>query len=147
MDIRLYSRTGVYVDYPDISELTKRETADSTTAQGIEVIANKVVKFLLTQKGSDALDPDYGGVALHYGQISESFIPRLTMELQNDIYRCRSFIKETEKFLPDSVEKLKNLVLVKVKYNPRISPDRVDVYIEIITNKENRALVAIPSKG
>lgn len=146
MDLRLYSNTGTYDSYPDISEYTNRSKSDSNSATGIEVIANKVVKFLLTYKGTDALDPDYGGVALHYGQISEAFMPRFSMEMQNDVYRCRDFIRKTELALPSTAEKMQNILLQDIKYNPRISPDRVDVYIEIVTTLNNRALVALPNR-
>lgn len=146
MDLRLYLNTGTYDSYPDVSELTSRSKADSYNATGIEVIANKVVKFLLTYKGTDALDPDYGGIALHYGQISESFMPRFSMEMQNDVQRCREFIRKTELSLPSTAEKMRNLILQDIKYNSKISPDRVDVYIEIITTSNNRALVALPNR-
>lgn len=146
MDVRLYSSTGKYVDISSSSELTNSALADALVASGIEVLGNKVVKFLLTQKGSDALDPNYGGVALHYGQISKAFIPRLTLEMQNDILRCREYLRKAESGLSKSTEKISNIVLQDIKYDELASPDRVDVYIEIITTKNNRALVALQSR-
>lgn len=147
MDVRLYNNTGTFEDVYDISELTAKAHADDKNATPIEVIANKVVKFLLTSKGSDAFDSDYGGVALHYGQISESFMPRFTLEMQNDVRRCKEFIRITETALDVSREKLSNIILRDIKYNFKNTPDRVDVYIEIITNKNNTAIVAVPSVG
>ena len=145
MDVRLYS-TGSYVDYEKTSELTKKALADDVNASGLEVLGNKVVKFLLTQKGTDAFDPEYGGVALHYGQISKAFIPRLTIEMQNDISRCREFIRRTEAGLASGVEKISNIILKDIVYDPISLPDRVDVYIEIVTNQNNKALVALQSR-
>lgn len=145
MDVRLY-RSGSYVDYEKTSELTTKALADDTNASGLEVLGNKVVKFLLTQKGTDAFDPEYGGVALHYGQISKAFIPRLTIEMQNDISRCREFIRRTEAGLASGTEKIANIILKDIRYDPISLPDRVDVYIEIVTNQNNKALVALQSR-
>lgn len=146
MDVRLYSISGVYEDFEKTSELMRKSLADDAVATGLEVLGNKVVKFLLTQKGTDALDPEYGGVALHYGQISKAFIPRLTLEMQNDISRCREFIRRTEAGAKAGTEKISNIVLKDIRYDPLSMPDRVDVFIEIITNKNNKALVALASR-
>ena len=147
MDIRLYNNTGKYEAYTDASELTAKSKADDPNANGLEILANKVVKFLLTYKGTDALEPEYGGIALHYGQIAKSFMPRFTLEMQNDVYRCRAYLRSAEKLLPNTREKIADIIIKDIRYNDRLSPDRVDVFIEIITNKNNRALVAIPSRG
>ena len=147
MDVRLYNNTGTFEDAYDISELTSKAFADDKNATNIEVIANKVVKYLLTSKGSDALDSEYGGVALHYGQISESFMPRFTLEMQNDVRRCKEFIRRSEMSLSADMEKMSNIILRDIRYNFKTTPDRVDVYIEIITNKNNTAIVAVPSVG
>lgn len=33
--------------------------------------------------------------------------------------------------------------VLDIRYNARLSPDRVDVYLEILTTKNNRAVVAL----
>lgn len=147
MDIRLYNRTGIYEDYTNASELTSKAKSYDANATGIEVIGNKVVKYLLTYKGTDALDPDYGGVALHYGQISKAFMPRFSLEMHNDVQRCKNFIRKTQRILSDSYEKMSDIILKDIRYNPSLTPDRVDVYIEIITTKNNRAIVAVSNKA
>lgn len=132
MDIKLYNFKERDTELP-------RSELEDAPASGLEVIANKVVKFLLTSYGSDALDPEYGGRALQVTQFSEQYIPKLRLELEEDIKRCLSYIKKYSK----NEEKLMHLILVNLKYDPVLSPGRVDAYIELITNKNNRALLDV----
>lgn len=146
-DVRLYNGSGnTTVRESSTSEHMTRSIAGDPVAYGLEVLGNKVVKFLLTYKGTDAFNPEYGGVALHYGQISESFIPRLTLEMQNDLSRCKEFIQRTELSMANTEERLSNIVLKEIRYAPAVDPGRVDVSIEIVTNKKNRAVVSLTSR-
>lgn len=140
MDLRLYNPTGE-VEPDSFSEYTTQARVDDTIAKGIEVIGGKVVKYLLTGKGSDAFNPEYGGTALHHQQISRQHIPKLRLELLNDLRNCRKFIQDTEKDVHG--ERLSLLNLLNVRYREDLTPTRVDVHIEVITNRNNRAVVAL----
>ena len=51
LDLRLYSPTGNYADRNNVSEYMQLVRPDDPSALDIEVIAGKVVKFLLTSRG------------------------------------------------------------------------------------------------
>ena len=140
LDLRLYSPTGNYADRNNVSEYMQLVRPDDPSALDIEVIAGKVVKFMLTSRGSDAFSPDYGGVSMHHTQISQAFIPQLTLEVHDDVRRCTEFIKNTD---GNEQERLLRINVLDIRYNALLSPDRVDVYLEILTTKNNRAVVAI----
>lgn len=140
LDLRLYNPTGNYTDQTNSSEYMQLVRPEDPSASGIEVIAGKVVKYLLTGRGSDAFDPGYGGVSMHHTQISQAFIPQLTLEVHDDVRRCTEFIKRTD---GNDQERLLRINVLDIRYNARLSPDRVDVYLEILTTKNNRAVVAL----
>ena len=137
LDLRLYNPTGNYTDQTNSSEYMQLVRPEDPSASGIEVIAGKVVKYLLTGRGSDAFD---GGVSMHHTQISQAFIPQLTLEVHDDVRRCTEFIKKTD---GNDQERLLRINVLDIRYNARLSPDRVDVYLEILTTKNNRAVVAL----
>ena len=134
LDLRLYNPTGNYTDQTNSSEYMQLVRPEDPSASGIEVIAGKVVKYLLTGRGSDAFDPGYGGVSMHHTQISQAFIPQLTLEVHDDVRRCTEFIKRTD---GNDQERLLRINVLDIRYNARLSPDRVDVYLEILTTKNN----------
>ncbi len=146
-DMRLYCATGIYDGVEKTSEQMDRVVADDPVTTGIEVIAGKVVKFLLTEKGSDAFNPLYGGTSMHYKQISPTFLPQYKLEVFRDVENCRKFLMEADLEYEVDGEKLQTLNLLKVVYDPLRSPDRVDVYIEIITTLGKRAVVAITPRS
>ena len=140
VDLRLYTPTGNYADQNNSSEYMQLVRPEDPSALGIEVIAGKVVKYMLTSRGSDAFDPDYGGVSMHHTQISQAFLPQLTLEVHDDVQRCTGFIKRSD---GNNQERLLRINVLDIRYNARLTPDRVDVYLEILTTKNNRAVVAI----
>lgn len=145
MDILLYNPDNSYVTYNGITaEGTKAALLSGRTANRTETIANKVVKFLLTPIGSDTLEPEYGAYLPTYTQIAESAIPRLYVELQDDLRRCAQYIIKKEKDLDDSQEKLQELNLIEVAYAPENLRGVLVVRIEVITTFNNNALVNIP---
>lgn len=143
LDLRLYSPTGNYADRNRLSEYMQLVKPDDPSALDIEVIAGKVVKFMLTSRGSDAFVPEYGGVSMHHAQICKTFIPQLTLEVHDDVRRCTEFIKNTDSH---DQERLLRINVLDIRYNAILSPDRVDVYLEILTTKNNRAVVAITTR-
>ena len=146
LDIRFYTDTGRYFDLYKSDEYMQEVLPDAPSATSIEVIAGKVVKYLLTEKGTDAFDPLYGGTAMHYRQISTQFIPQLTFELYADVEACISYIKKTEENVGIDGERLANVIVRDVRYDPVNSPDRLDVYIEVVTTYGKRTVVCINNK-
>lgn len=145
MDTRLYTSVGSVTRSPtEHYELMEEARAVAEPANGIEILGGKVVKFLLTEKGSDAFEPEYGGTALHHTQISQSFIPKLRLELLEDLDRCAQFIKRSDLNIPlySDAERLYALNLKDVQYN-RQTPNRLDVYLEIISTTGKREVVTI----
>lgn len=143
LDMRLYSPSGIYVDSQLVSEEMDRVVPDDPTATGMEVIAGKVVKFMLTEKGSDAFNQDYGGTSMHWLQIAPQSLPQFKREVFQDVQNCIKFLKNAELDNEVTGERLYTINLLRVAYDPRLSPNRVDVYLEIITTLGKRAVVAI----
>mgnify|MGYP006873166750 CR=1 FL=1 len=146
LDIRLYKSTADYDVVDLISEEMTRAYPDDPTARSIEVIGGKVVKFLLTRKGTDAFNPDYGGTALHNNQISESYLPQIALELNIDVENCYNFIKATELSADVVGEKLLRIDIDDIAYDPDVDPTRIDVYLTIYTTYGKHAVVAITNK-
>lgn len=142
MDIRLYS-SGEIRRSPNAFwvERLNRGRASDDPAKDLEIIANMVTKFLLTYVGTDALDKDYGGVSMHYSNISKAFIPKLTFEVLEDLARCRQYFSTMR--MSGSGEGIKDIILQKIVYNEDTIPDRIEIHIEIITTKDRRALLAL----
>lgn len=137
MDIKLYMRPdkNLQTEHMSIASLS------DTHADGLETLANKVVRFLLTTKGSFIFDPEYGSTAFAYSQVSREFIPKLRLEVQRDITRCFKYIKSTENPLDTSDRaKLGSLILRAVEYNP-YKTTGCAVKIEIITTTGNTSLL------
>lgn len=145
MDILLYNPDNTHVSYSgQDAEGTIPAKLSGRTATRTEAIANKVVKFLLTPIGSDALDREYGSYIATYTQIAENEIPRLYIELQGDINRCLSFIKAVERDLDDGIEKLESMRIETLKYAPENIRGMLLIRIVIMTTFSNDALVNIP---
>lgn len=147
-DLRLYRRSGRYETVARrVAEIQAEVAAGADTARGVECIAGKVVKYLLTQQGSDAFAPDYGGTALHVAQIAATHLPRLRLDVQADILRCVAYLSRAEQELPAGAERLQTVTLLGVDYDPAARSGGVSVRIEILTTRGNRALVALGNDG
>lgn len=143
LDLRLYKPSGIFEDTAKVSEEMERVHPEDPSARSIEVIAGKVVKFMLTERGSDAFNAEYGGTSMHYLQMSPTFLPQYKREVFQDVENCIRFIKETEANQGVTGERLETIKVIRIAYNPRITPWRVDVYLEVITTKGKRAVVAL----
>ncbi len=147
LDMRLYKPSGEFVDSRADSESMNRVLPEDPSAKSIEVIAGKVVKFMLTEKGSDAFNPEYGGTSMHYLQISPQFLPQLRREVFADVEACTRFVKKAEVSGGVSGERLEKISVLKVQYEPRLTPNRFDVFLEVFTTAGNRAVVALKGKN
>lgn len=146
LDMRLYKPTGNYEDVQQYIEQMERVIPDDPTARSIEVIAGKVVKYMLTEKGSDAFDSSYGGTSMHYQQLSPEYLPQFKREVAVDVQNCERYIKEKEESNSVTGERLHSIKLLRVEYNPYITPGRVDVYLEVFTTYGKHACVAITTR-
>lgn len=142
-DMRLYEPSNQYEDIYQVTENMNRVLPDDPTATSIEVIAGKVVKFMLTEKGSDAFEPEYGSISMHYQQMSPSFLPQFKREVAMDVENCYRFIKKAEAANNVEGELLAKINVLKIVYDALRTPWRVDVYIEIITTYGKHAVVSI----
>lgn len=141
MDIRLFNASGQFVDKHNSSELMESSSLEKISASRLEVIGNKVVKFLMTSYGSDAFEPTYGSKAMFNSQISSQYVPILKLEFMNDLQRCAEFIKKSEN--SSNTEVLSTLSLVDLVYDPDTSPTAIHVYIKITTSENNSAVLQV----
>ena len=148
-DLRLYRRTGEYDSKFQNSEWVTTSTGSmgpllgSQTARGVEILANKVVKFLKTTYGSDVLAPTYGSRAFNTSLISQAYLPKFRLELEKDISRCVEFIKVTEDNPYFTGDKLSEINIREVIYDPNAKPSRLDIFLGITTESGVKALLAI----
>lgn len=145
MDLRLYNidnSTMVSLD----SDILESSSTQQDKSNGIEVLANKVVKFLLTIQGSDITDPDYGCTLPGYTLISDLEVPRLQLQLVADIERCARYIKTTEYAGSDADMdiRLASIELIKLSYDKSIARDTLQVYIRITAKSAEEAVLQIP---
>ena len=159
MDIKIYHPgeipTGVeaFTRYNDklekyayknsTSEKYKESPLTDAPVNTLEVIGGKVVKFMLTAKGSDAFAPEYGANLTLYNFINKSLAARIKFDISRDIFRCAEYIKGTEKSLPINSEKLLAIIFLEFRYSMDIRT-RFDVYLEIRTTKKHIALLNVP---
>ena len=139
MDLKLYVRPSeaASIEHMDFAGL------ETPCATGVEILANKVVKFLLTTKGSDALDPEYGSTAFSYTQVSKDFLQRLRIEIQRDITRCFRFIKSTESSLDISSRALLGSIILRDVSLTVGKASGCTVKIEIVTTSGTTAILDI----
>lgn len=127
-----------------VSDQMLESTLSMTPATGSGVLANKVVKFLLTSKGSDALDPEYGCYLVNFSQVSGNQIPRLQMEILDGISACTKYIKASEDAKAPPEERLKKITLEDLKYGAPLAKDCVHIYLKITTMAGTQALLEFP---
>lgn len=133
MDLRLFEEVSV-------STPMAWSTLKGSKTSRLETIANKVVKYMLTDQGSDMLEPYYGipQWTLVYNDMS-----RLTYEISNTLSKCEVYIKAGENKLPDTTEKLAKLSLVKLDASSRVT---LHVHLSILTTFNNYALLDVSKK-
>lgn len=145
IDLRFYkSDNDITKTISEFYERMELSSSSEPVASSIEILAGKVVKYLLTARGSDAFDPDYGGTAFHYTQLSEAYIPKFRLEVLDDLSRCADYIRtKSEAQLSDydtETDRLYTINLIDIKYTILT---RIDVYIEIISTKGKHHVVTI----
>lgn len=140
-DVKLYNRSGrfPYDDEP-IEELDKLALDSDKVTSRKEIIANKVLKYFLTEKGSDFISPEYGVRSLPVDQMSEDYFPKFKLELEEDIRRCIEYFKKTER---KHRERLARINVKKIRKRDEESHGKIELILDVITNKNNRASVEL----
>lgn len=110
---------------------------------GLELIVGKVVKFLLTELGSDLFDPAYGSTWVGMAQVSGSYLPRLRVTINSDLQRCVAYITEQEKSLPPSTERLQSVTFEGFKKDSSTGVEVILLSIRVRTTQNNIAIFSI----
>lgn len=133
-DLRYFIGTDIM--YDELNENTAQATLLAPPTTAGEVLANKVVKYLLTYRGTDALEPYYGGTALHQTQVGKNYVVQLRSMMQSDIADCISYIKSTE---TDYTEyKLGDVKLVEFTFDETAKGIQLHVHIAVYDTDGNK---------
>lgn len=146
MDFTLYKIAGkVHIGNDIISGYTVDCAPDEpTTRERLRVICNKVLKYLLTYRGSDAYDASYGSRAIHRTHISPSLLPEIRIELIEDIADCTRYLQAAEREkLSDDEERLESITLISMNYDRQLDPTRLDIHLLVRTTYGNRAVIEV----
>lgn len=143
-DIKLFAYNKPFVANSNETFLEYSSNAITMpSAKDDEVIINKVLKFLLTEKGTDLFDPEYGSNWVILSRsISIDNLDRLSIEVTNDIERCKSYLKDSSDqfdtilfngFRKVSVTDINQiLVLISIKI---IKPDNSIIHLALPVNR------------
>ena len=140
-DLRYFIGTDIM--YDDLNENTAKATILAPPTTAGEVLANKVVKYLLTYRGSDAIEPYYGGTALHQHAFSKSYITQLRTMMLSDITDCISYIKSTESEYTEY--KLGDVKLEAFEYSQTAKDIQLHVHIAVYDSEGNKTPLFIKS--
>ncbi|MCB5270532.1 MAG: hypothetical protein LHW56_01655 [Candidatus Cloacimonetes bacterium] len=142
-DLRIYRRTGNFdVIYQGAEEMEGSLLSEAPAA-AIEVLANRVVKFMLTSRGTDVFDSDYGSYLPTYTQVAQSLVPRMRLEVMDDLKRCQAYLQQADQE-QDNSYKLFSLTLREFRYDPTKDRGRIDVVIEVLSVEGEKALLDLP---
>lgn len=133
MDLKLFN-SGSTVDFGVNNLVLNKLESDyitSPTTSRLEDIANKVVKFLLTEYGSNAFDTTYGSNWIKLVQISQDYIPQYIMTISSDIESCVSYIKNNELSLSTSIEKLYTVKFNGLEFSTAELSSNTEILISI----------------
>lgn len=145
MDMTLFTLEG-HVQIKN--EIARRMVAHAkvdadTTHERLRIICNKVLKYLMTARGTDAFDASYGGTALHGRNVSRELLPEIRRNLLQDIADCTAYLKSAESEKVNSlVECLDRIVLVSLEYD-RTVPTELLVRLHIYTTYGNSAVIEV----
>lgn len=140
-DIKLYSRSGKFpYDEEPIEELDEGYLDASTVTSRLDIIANKVLRYFLTEKGTDQFSPEFGVKSLPISQMNESYFPKFKLEVEEDVSRCLNYYKNSER---RHKERLARINIEEIRLRDEDKPGKVELVLEIVTNKSNRGTIEI----
>lgn len=139
-DIVLFGRTGEfpYEDEP-IEKLRSSTIGSPPVADRPNILANKVLKYFLTEKGSDPYSPEYGSNLFIPTQMADSYIPKFKMELVNEVKECASYFKKRR----GTGENISIINIKNLRYRSEDYTTKIEVILEVITTKNRRARVTV----
>lgn len=146
MDFAFYELSGVReINRELLREYAINNAGDALSAKDpLQIICGKVLKYLLTARGSDAYDPTYGSRALHRTHVAPSLVPEIRMELLEDIHDCVTYLRTAENAkLSTTAERLYSVQLIDLHYNRTSAPDRLDVHLLIRSNQGRTAVIKV----
>lgn len=146
-DLKLFDYNETIRFGADGTQLDRLASASisSTESGRLETIVNKVVKFMMTEYGSDPFDTEYGSRWSTTMQLSRDFAPQYIVMVTNDLDRCIAYIKNAEKTLASSIEKLYTVQFNGLEFNnvdESISSE-VLISLTIYTNLGNKAIFSL----
>jgi len=139
LDLKLYTYdSNVKYNQIDTALLSEGYVTQSAVS-GLEKIVGKVVKFLLTEKGSDLFDLDYGSVWIGSTQVADSQLSRLRVTIDSDIRSCIAYLVAQEKDLPTTQEKLRSVEFLGFWKDASTGVEQVLMNIRVRTTLNNVA--------
>lgn len=139
LDLKLYTYdSNVKYNQIDTALLSEGYVTQSAVS-GLEKIVGKVVKFLLTEKGSDLFDPDYGSVWIGSTQVAGSQLSRLRITIDSDIRSCITYLVAQEKDLPATQERLRSVEFLGFWKETSTGVEKVLMSIRVRTTLNNIA--------
>lgn len=146
-DLKLFNKDSVVEFGTDKVKLNllKSDTISAPAVSRLEVLTNKVVKFLLTEYGSNAFDPTYGSNWVTMTQVAQPYIPKFIITVNSDIDRCISYIKAGEQDLSNSLDKLQTVKFNGLEYST-LEPTfttQILISITIYTTLGNKAVFSL----
>lgn len=149
MDLKLYKPSGDFPYRPRDIEILDPSLLDYPKVKSrSEILANKVLKYFLTNKGTDSFEPEYGTTVFNQNQVSEEYLQVFKLEIKEEIARCIKYFQAREK----QGEKISRIILKDVRLIKEHdkTPDKktleipwVEIVMEIITTKGNRASIDV----
>ena len=102
--------------------------------------------FELIQSGETTIDQKH---QIMHKVVDEEWL-EVTENTIDSIYKIinapRKFIKRSEENAQVDGERLANVIVRDVRYDPVLYPNRLDVYLEVVTTYGKRAVVCINNK-
>lgn len=142
-DLRIYTNTGIFEGSTKESEFIVPSPLVTSPVGRFETIAGKIVKFLLTTIGSDVSDPTYGSYITTYSNISLRYLPRMRMEIIEDLGRCAEYVRRTERAHPVEYERFRAVKLKDLIFQTDIR-NRLDIFLEVSTTHNNYSILTLP---
>jgi len=146
MDLPLYEINSVALRVGSEDKL-RQSLLSSTPTAGISVLAGKVTKYLMTRRGSDLMNPQYGCHLLTYTQVPQAELPRFQLELISSLGDCAAYIKGTETGITDNTKRLKSIELINLTYNIGDIKDQVDIHLKITDLSGGTTVLNVPIKN
>ena len=147
MDLKLFNNESQIAFGTRKLKLELLNSAEISTpaVSRLEIITNKVVKFLLTELGSNYFDSTYGSKWVLITQVAKEYLPRYILTINSDIEKCIAYIKAGESSLSNTIDKLYTVKFNGLEFSTDIIGPTTEVLlnITIYTTLGNKALFTL----